>query len=900
MITETHITDDIDMAEYQLMNFTTCVCYSDSRHTGGVIMYCHDSIHFRVVSNICFERNWFLALKVENGFKRGMYGLVYHSPNDSDSNFLEFLENTWLESVVESNVDNFIVGDFNINWLNCKDSERLRSVMHGFGLKQVVTESTRCTAYSETMIDLVFSNSSVTDVSVLKDYKISDHETLQIISKEEQDVRNEDTGITIKCWRKYSKEALQALLRSNLPETSERELHEKAEVLGTVLEHCVNQLVVVKSIKCTSHKRWYTVDLKLLKNERDEAYMTASGSWEEQDWERYRVLRNEYSHSVRRAKALYTQRKIEENKNDSRSLWKVLKTLWNSKNRNSKCVKFDGVDIEDESEISEKFNGYFVDSVREIHDSIENVHDDTALNEDSNERWNIFEPVTMENLKKVVNNLNNSSGLNNVNLQVLKDSWDMLGEYLLGVVNESLETGEFPRSWKQSVVIPIQKISGTVKAEEFRPINMLPVYEKVLESIVREQVTAYLNSNEILIAEQSGFRQNHSCESALNLLLYKWKRMLEARKTIVVIFLDLKRAFETISRPMMLKTLKKYGLGGNVLKWFESYLNDRTQVCRYGEKVSSPLTVPLGVPQGSVLGPLLFIMYINDVKAAIGSCELNLFADDTVIFFGSKDPKEALQKIREGIVQITKWLRIKKLKLNVQKTKMMIISNKRNLNLNEFNVDIEEELIERVQEFKYLGVKIDDKLNFKVHIDYVISKIAKKHGILSRLRGKLPFWSKIFLYKTLIAPHIDYCSSILFLASETQIKRLQRLQNRQMRFILQCNKYTPIRMMLDTLQWLSVKERIVFNVLTIIYKMTQDLLPEYLRSILVSGNDIHEHRTRRINDLRVVPFSMTSTQRSIYYKGIKMFNSLPGVVKTARTVPEFKRGCVQWIRVNYR
>lgn len=306
------------------------------------------------------------------------------------------------------------------------------------------------------------------------------------------------------------------------------------------------------------------------------------------------------------------------------------------------------------------------------------------------------------------------------------------------------------------------------------------------------------------------------------------------------------------------------------------------------------------MPQGSVLGPLLFIMYINDVKTAIGSCELNLFADDTVIFFGSKDPKEALQKIKEGILQINKWLKIKKLKLNIQKTKMMIISNKKNLNLDEFNVEIEGESIERVQQFKYLGVQIDAKLNFKGHIDYVISKIAKKHGIFSRLRGKLPFWSKIFLYKTLIAPHIDYCSSILFLASETQLKRLQRLQNKQMRFILQCSKYTPSRIMLEALQWLSIKERIIFNVLTIIYKITKNLLPEYLRTIIVSGNDIHEHRTRQINDLRVVPFSMTTTQRSIYYKGIRIFNSLPEDVKLARTISEFKRGCVQWIKMNYR
>lgn len=621
----------------------------------------------------------------------------------------------------------------------------------------------------------------------------------------------------------------------------------------------------------------------------------------ETDWQQYKVIRNEYSCSIRNAKADYTQKQINQNKGNSKELWKTLKSLWKNKEKSASCISFNGKNTDDHQEICENFNSYFIDSVQEINQSIEDVPDIFGeQNVDIPEKWSEFKQISMETLRKVIDNISSSSGTDNVNLQVLKDSFEITGEYLLNIINESFQNGECPRCWKQSVVVPIPKISGTTKAEEYRPINMLPIYEKVLEIIVKDQCLEYLNNERILIEEQSGFRQIHSCESALNLLLYKWKRMVEEKKTIIVLFLDLKRAFETISRPIMLRKLREYGIAGKVLSWFESYLSSRTQICQYNGKTSVPKQVPLGVPQGSVLGPLLFILYINDMKKAIKYCDLNLFADDTVLFIAEQDPKEAVRKIREDIVTLTKWLKFKKLKLNVQKTKSMIITNKKQIDLDELTLEIDGSVIERVEVFKYLGVYIDHKLTFKKHIDNLVKKVARKYGMLVRLRSQLTFWSKIFLYKSLIAPHIDYCSSVLFLASETHLRRLQKLQNKFMRLILNCNKYTPIRTMLETLQWQSIKQRIIFNVLVLVYKLTKNLLPEYLTNIIVRGRDVHQHRTRQIDDLRVVPFTMTTNQKSVYYNGIRIFNQLPLEIKNSRTTQEFKRNCSEWVKNMYR
>lgn len=899
MLTETHLTLDIDRSEYNIENYRMLCCYSVSRHTGGVMMYVHESVKFNVVDNSTCGLNWFIAVKVVKGLTAGVYGLLYHSPSVNDRDFLTHLEQTWLDKIIDDKGMNLIAGDFNIDWKNNKDSKHLRCLMQCFNLDQKVTNITRNTSRSKTIIDLVFCNFNELSVTIDQNNKISDHETIQIQFKKISEPLQ--SNITIKCWKKYSKSALISLLRRNMPNDSERQLDEKADVLCTVLKENVNQLVVVKNIRCRNRKRWYTLELKNLQKMRDEAYKRASMSWEEADWLQYKVLRNEYTCSIKITKAEYTQRKIEQNRGNSKQLWKTLKSLWKSKEKASSQISFDGEVIDNEDLICDKFNSYFIDSVQQINDSIENVQH--TFEEENNHvirSWNIFNRVSYDTMRKAIDKIGSSSGLDNVNLQVLKDSLEITGEHLLGIINDSLEQGKFPRSWKQSTVIPIPKVSGTIKAEEYRPINMLPIYEKVLEIIVKDQLLEYLNEEKILIDEQSGFRQHHSCESALNLLLYKWKRMIEEKKTIVVLFLDLKRAFETISRPEMLNTLSKYGMGGNVLRWFQSYLSDRTQICQYGNSTSLPKLVPLGVPQGSVLGPLLFILYINDMKKAIKHCDVNLFADDTVIFVAEKNAEAASRKLREDIKLLDTWLKVKKLKLNVQKTKTMIISNKKQLNYADLKIYIEGIEIERVEVFKYLGVLIDQKLTFKAHIDNVIKKIAKKYGMLVRLSSQMTFWSKIFVYKTLVAPHIDYCSSVIFLASDIHQKRLQRLQNKFMRFILSCNRYTPIRVMLDTLQWLSVKERIVFNVLTIIFKLTNNLLPEYLTNIILRGRNIHNYSTRRSDDLRVVPFTMTSTQKSIYFSGIRIFNELPIEIRTMRSVPEFKRNCVRWIKERFR
>ena len=549
-------------------------------------------------------------------------------------------------------------------------------------------------------------------------------------------------------------------------------LDTKAAVLTNTLKECTDSLVCEKYVNLSNSNSWYSLDLLRLKRQRDKKYKRFCRTNDPNDWQEYTTTRNIYSRALKQRRSEYIQRKIDQNKNNSKELWQILKSLIKHRSSSLKSITFSGVEEQSEQLISEKFNSYFVDSVLQINRSIETITEPAEITEPNNVSciFNGFSPITFAALKDICFGLQKSAGIDNVNAKVIQDCFHVIGHDLLDLVNESLQTGHVPNVWKESLVVPIPKVNGTDKAEEYRPINMLHTLEKILELVVKGQLMHHLNGNDLLTPEQSGYREGHSCETALNLVLAKWKENIEAKETILAVFLDLKRAFETISRPLLLRALRRFGIGGIAYRWLESYLYGRTQRTRFNASVSRFVRNELGVPQGSVLGPILFILYINDMKRVLRFCDINLFADDTVLFITITDVEQAMGHLNEDFLSLASWLKFKKLKLNISKTKYMIISSA-NARA-DVNVQIDGETIDRVREIKYLGVVIDDMLTFKSHINTVIKKAAKKYGIICRIKNELTVASKIQLYKSLISPHIDFCSSILFLANGTQILRL--------------------------------------------------------------------------------------------------------------------------------
>lgn len=269
--------------------------------------------------------------------------------------------------------------------------------------------------------------------------------------------------------------------------------------------------------------------------------------------------------------------------------------------------------------------------------------------------------------------MNKKTDMNNLNSDIMLDSLEVVGDFLVQIINESLSNGYFPASWKESTVIPVGKKPNTKNCEEFRPINSMPLHEKLMEYTVKSQLQKFILYNNLIVEDQSGFRPGYSCEAALNLIIADWIEKLDEGCVVLVVYLDLKRAFETIDRGRLLRKLYKFGIEGREQQWFKSYLTGRTQKTKFMNECSSQIENKLGVPQGSILGPLLFILYINDICQVVKHCVVKLFADDTSIYICGKNISQMVQQLNEDLNSIFNWLQHNKMKINISKTVYMEI-----------------------------------------------------------------------------------------------------------------------------------------------------------------------------------------------------------------------------------
>jgi hypothetical protein len=259
------------------------------------------------------------------------------------------------------------------------------------------------------------------------------------------------------------------------------------------------------------------------------------------------------------------------------------------------------------------------------------------------------------------------------------------------------------------------------------------------------------------------------------------------------------------------------------------------------------------------------------------------------------------KEMNTEINKLEKWLIKNKLKINISKTKAMMLCNKTNRlkykkEIHNIKLEIEGEKVEFVEQFKYLGIIIDNEINLKAHASYTIRKLASKIGLFRRNNKCLPIQSKIDLYQAIVAPHIDYCSSILFLLNKNEIDKIQKLQNRAMRSILRVNKFTCIQLMSETLSWLNVKQRIVLNTLTLIYKICKGIAPSYLTVNMKPNNNVHNHHTRSNKDIYIERSKSKFKENSIYHKGIRIFNRIPIEIREAESAKSFRRNCCKYIK----
>ena len=490
-----------------------------------------------------------------------------------------------------------------------------------------------------------------------------------------------------------------------------------------------------------------------------------------------------------------------------------------------------------------------------------------------------------------------SFGIDNISSYFMKLALPYIENSLAFLFNTSIETSQFPDSWKVARITPIFKDGDKTEKSNYRPISVLPVISKLFEKLVFNQLYQYMKDNGLFTSDQSGFLRLHSTLTCLLKMSDDWYNGLDLGKLVGLVFIDLKKAFDTVDHDILCKKLELYGVQQREL----SYLSNRKQFCRVNGVDSDIGEIEVGVPQDSCLGPLLFLIYINDLPEAVQGSSVTMYADDTSLCHQSRDLTQLNEAINSDLSKLETWLQGNKLSLNVAKTHSMLISTKQRHNSlksrNEALVlKIRDNELEVVQKTKYLGVQIDCSLDWKERIKAVSTKVSRAIGFLRHAKSFPPMASLKTLYTDIVEPHFRYCCSVWGCAGSTDINQLQKLQNRAARIITNSSFDTPSRPLIAELGWQTIEELIGSESKTMVFKALNDLAPQYLCNLFTKNSACSSRSLRNTEtDLRLPKKNSANGQKCFSFRGVKLWNSLPAESKTASSLNGFKKS----IKVNF-
>ena len=420
-----------------------------------------------------------------------------------------------------------------------------------------------------------------------------------------------------------------------------------------------------------------------------------------------------------------------------------------------------------------------------------------------------MKPIIAEEIVKIISkfNQNKSPGHDGIGNLIVKNVAHIVSRSLADIFNLSLSTGSVPERLKIAKVIPIYKKENAEIFSNYRPVSVLPCFSKILERLVFNRCMDYIDKNNLLNEKQFGFRPNHSTYMAIIELVDKIANAVERNETTVGIFLDLSKAFDTINHDILLNKLKHYGFRGIALDWFKSYLSNRKQFVRYQMNDPNHKIINCGEPQGSILGPLLLLLYINNIVNTTSLLELILFADDTTLLFSHQDIVSQNDIINNELQEICNWFQANKLSVNASKTNYMVLgthhSTRKFIDINQdiniltdsessgsrdvekvkLKVKLDDVSLNRVSSTKFLGVIIDENLTWKNHIDAISKTISRNIGMLTKLKHFVPENILYSLYFTLILPCINYGVLIWGKTCKTYLDKIFKLQKWAIRTI---------------------------------------------------------------------------------------------------------------------
>lgn len=853
----------INLPGYKLVN---CFCRTVNKH-GGVSIFLKQNIKFKplLLSNFCCEIDAEFC-GIEISCIKTVFITLYRSCAGKIEVFLEKLE-TLLEFLSNKYSKIVLAGDFNVNFRATSGNlNELVCLLNSFGLSVTISEFTRVTAQSASCIDNVLTNLGEDEYEVgLIDPCLSDHygQFIKVCG-------NKDLPKTI-MRRRFTNHGL-LKFKTHLLDIDWSIFYNvnydaayMSEYLVNIFSTLVNRIFPLKkcNINKTMPKNWYNDSLRRKRDILSSIKIICNVTRNPDHYSTYNALRKDYNTDIKNAKRTAYDTFLNNSDNRARDAWRII----NFETNNSRETVVN-------SDIShDAFNNYFTSAAENLIKSLPKLNH--CFNTDfihnlvtPNLSFFLY-PITEQEVRTAIKSLKNSNSLDiyDLNAKMIKTAEDIIAAPLTALFNVCIAEGVFPDIFKCSRVIPLFKKGDDSLFENYRPISILPIFGKIFEKILTRRLTNYLEINSLLSPNQYGFRSGRSTSQAVLKVVSDIVEGLEAGHHTVITLCDLSKAFDCVSHDTLMEKMRLCGIRGLPLTLFQSYIKNRKQCVTIKNKNSEFLDITHGVPQGSVLGPLLFLIYINDFSHFMNPIKSIMFADDTTILCSDRNIDNLMELSSRNEQLAQDWFTLNELKLNQEKTQRLVISSNKNITTGA-NV-------------KLLGIYLDDNLNWSSHIEHLNQKLASTCFLLRKLKAIVDFATLKNTYFSLF--HSKLCYAVVLWGNSNHAIKSFRQQKKAIRIILNVNYREPCQPLFIKLGIMPLPSLFIYYSLIGIHKDVSNFS---------THSDYHDYNTRTGGLLKNPRYRLTlSTKNS---PNLKLYNHLPEQIKQLNLL-SFKHKVKQFI-----